>query len=259
MVEDYFHTCRFVKFQGISLNWASNGVCSRFAVNANVCEASLLVDVGKSKRFRIQCIFMGKQRNLRILSKEEMRQILEAAKKDLDHMIVQVTIEHGLRNSETLSLKKKHVNLGTRRLEIIGSKHNKDRQVPIPVEFQTKLAEWIEDLDSDEYLFPSPVTTSHLTPRYFQKKMHKLCLKAELYPSEIHTVQDINAKLDRRQIITPHTLRHTYATRLLRKGTPTHKVKRLLGHESVKTTIDTYEHLSIEDTREHVNETSMIA
>lgn len=48
----------------------------------------------------------------------------------------------------------------------------------------------------------------------------------------------------------PHSLRHTYATRLLRAGEPMAKVSRLLGHESVKTTVDIYGHLNIEDLRQ---------
>lgn len=200
---------------------------------------------------------MSTQKNLRILSEKEASRILEEAKNDLDHMLIATTLRHGLRNSEALSLKRKHVDLGSGRIEILDSKFNKDRQVPIPQDFRSNLAEWVADLESDDYLFPSPVNDNHLTPRYFQKKMHTICLKADLYPSEVQSQQDINVKLDRRQIITPHTLRHTFATRLLRNGTPMGKVKKLLGHTSVKTTIDTYQHLSIEDTREHIDEISM--
>lgn len=47
----------------------------------------------------------------------------------------------------------------------------------------------------------------------------------------------------------PHWFRHTYATRLLRGGTPIEVVSMLLGHASITTTIDTYGHLSVEDAR----------
>lgn len=47
----------------------------------------------------------------------------------------------------------------------------------------------------------------------------------------------------------PHWLRHTYATDLLRRGTPVEVVRELLGHASVATTIDTYAHLDVEDAR----------
>ena len=48
---------------------------------------------------------------------------------------------------------------------------------------------------------------------------------------------------------TPHELRHTYATELLRQGVAVEVVQKLLGHASVSTTIDTYSHLDIEDAR----------
>jgi integrase/recombinase XerD len=48
---------------------------------------------------------------------------------------------------------------------------------------------------------------------------------------------------------TPHELRHTYATDLLRRGVAVEVVQKLLGHASISTTIDTYSHLDIEDAR----------
>lgn len=43
--------------------------------------------------------------------------------------------------------------------------------------------------------------------------------------------------------------RHTYATRLLRRGVPAEVVQKLLGHASITTTTDTYAHLTVEDLR----------
>jgi integrase/recombinase XerD len=49
--------------------------------------------------------------------------------------------------------------------------------------------------------------------------------------------------------LTAHTFRHTFATELLRKGTPVEIVRELLGHASVATTVGTYAHLTVEDSR----------
>jgi site-specific recombinase XerD len=46
-----------------------------------------------------------------------------------------------------------------------------------------------------------------------------------------------------------HTTRHTFATRLIQQGVGMEAVARLLGHESVRTTVDTYVHLVVEDLR----------
>lgn len=49
--------------------------------------------------------------------------------------------------------------------------------------------------------------------------------------------------------LRPHATRHTFATRLIRAGVSMHHVQRFLGHSSVETTIGTYTHLVVEDTR----------
>ena len=47
----------------------------------------------------------------------------------------------------------------------------------------------------------------------------------------------------------PHMFRHTYASDLLRRGTPVEVVRDLLGHASIATTVDTYGHLTVQDSR----------
>ncbi|MGI8872788.1 MAG: tyrosine-type recombinase/integrase, partial [Egibacteraceae bacterium] len=56
----------------------------------------------------------------------------------------------------------------------------------------------------------------------------------------------------------PHWLRHTYATDLLRRGTPVEVVRELLGHASVSTTIDTYAHLGVEDARRALEDAGVL-
>ncbi|MGW7576973.1 tyrosine-type recombinase/integrase [Streptomyces sp. NPDC054765] len=62
---------------------------------------------------------------------------------------------------------------------------------------------------------------------------------------------DLVRRLRRRTGISfdPHWYRHTYATRLLRGGTPVEVVSKLLGHVSLTTTTETYGHLTAEDAR----------
>ena len=70
-------------------------------------------------------------------------------------------------------------------------------------------------------------------------------------PVGLPAVYDLVARLRRRTGIDfdPHWYRHTYATRLLRAGTPVEVVSTLLGHASMTTTVDVYGHLSVEDAR----------
>jgi integrase/recombinase XerD len=59
-------------------------------------------------------------------------------------------------------------------------------------------------------------------------------------------------------VATPHLLRHTYATRLLRAGVKAEIVQKLLGHASVSTTIDTYAHLTVEDVRRELHRAGLL-
>ena len=67
------------------------------------------------------------------------------------------------------------------------------------------------------------------------------------YPAVDRLVRRLRARTGVR--FTPHELRHTYATELLRRGVAVEVVQKLLGHASISTTIDTYSHLDIEDAR----------
>ena len=67
------------------------------------------------------------------------------------------------------------------------------------------------------------------------------------YGSVRRTVQRLSAATG--VVFTPHHLRHSYATDLLRRGVAPEIVQTLLGHASISTTIDTYSRLTIEDAR----------
>jgi integrase/recombinase XerD len=71
------------------------------------------------------------------------------------------------------------------------------------------------------------------------------------HPLAYQSVYDLVVRLRRRTGLDfdPHWFRHTYATELLRRGTPIETVSKLLGHASITTTIDTYGHLTPQDAR----------
>jgi site-specific recombinase XerD len=71
------------------------------------------------------------------------------------------------------------------------------------------------------------------------------------HPLAYPAVYDLVKRLRRRVGVDfdPHWFRHTYATRMLRAGTPVEVVSTLLGHASVTTTLNIYGHLTVEDAR----------
>lgn len=79
-----------------------------------------------------------------------------------------------------------------------------------------------------------------------EMKMRHYAIQCGLYPDDT-TYESVAEDIPYRERIVPHSLRHTYATRLLRAGEPMAKVSRLLGHENVQVTVDVYGHLNIED------------
>ncbi len=127
----------------------------------------------------------------------------------------------GLRISEALSLKVQHIRVVdgvAKHLRVIG-KGNKERQVPLPESFGRVLALSLVGKNADDYVFakkpggkpPGP----HATRAYLKKLIDKAGIEKK---------------------VTPHKLRHTYATRLLEKDVQLVDIQALLGHESIATT-----------------------
>ncbi len=168
------------------------------------------------------------------------------------HMLFKTTAKLGLRNSEAVSLQRKHIDLENQVVEINDSKNGKDRKVGIPDDFLEELRIYTQQLSSQDWLFPSKRSDSHLTPRAFQKKVREHSLEAGLYPTGI-TEEDVK-KLPYENRIMPHTLRHSYATIRLNNGQKMPKVSKLLGHNSIETTVNQYHHMKTNDLKEAANE-----
>ena len=127
----------------------------------------------------------------------------------------------GLRISEALSLKVQHIRVVdgiAKHVRVIG-KGNKERQVPLPEPFGRVLALSLVGKNGEDYVFAKKLggkpPSAHAARAYLKKLMDKT---------------DIDKK------ITPHKLRHTYATRLLEKDVQLVDIQALLGHESIATT-----------------------
>lgn len=186
----------------------------------------------------------------RILEPEEIFRLYQEIENEIHLMLLKTTLKHGLRNSEAVNLKKDHIDFGTDELLVYLGKGDKDRKIPIPNNFRDELKEYVEALET-EYLFPNG-RGSHYSTRYFEKLMDKYCVKAGLYPDNV-TIDNIREKIPKKRRITPHSLRHTYATQIYKKGVDLKKIQKLLGHSELATTADIYSHLSVEDVRDAVN------
>lgn len=161
-----------------------------------------------------------------ILSKEEVRLMLESIRNLKHRTMLSLIYSCGLRRGELIALKPGHLHFDRKILEIRGGKGKKDRIVPLGDRIITLLQEYLRMYKPETYLFEGQVRGQCYGDRSLQLVM-KQSLK--------------RAGLD--ETATLHWLRHSYATHLHESGTDIRYIQILLGHNSSRTT-EIYTHVS---------------
>lgn len=142
-----------------------------------------------------------------------------------DYLLMRLMLKTGLRAAEAVSLRPEHVDLMSGKLMVREGKGAKDRTLWVGEELLEELREWRErreaEAEESDYLLPTrkgtKVATSHLrrsVKRYAEK-----------------------AGIDEVERVSPHTLRHTFATRLYRETGKIRMVQKALGHADLSTTM----------------------
>lgn len=133
-------------------------------------------------------------------------------------LILALLYSSGLRVSELVSLRIDNVDLQERTMRIRG-KGEKDRLVLFDDETKKMIEDYLAQRgDDSEYLFINR-SNNHLTPRYVQMMI-----------KDYARVAGIKKK------VTPHILRHSFATHLLKNGVDIRAIQQLLGHSNLSTT-----------------------
>jgi integrase/recombinase XerD len=154
-----------------------------------------------------------------ILSKEEVKALLEAPR-NLGHRAILATMYGaGLRVSEVANLKVHDVDGGRKVISVRGGKGRKDRQVMLPHTLREVLAAYWRWKRPTEWFFPGDKPDSPIS----QKAIFLACRKAAQTAGIAKPVH-------------PHSLRHAFATHLLEDGANLLVIQTLLGHKSLKTT-----------------------
>lgn len=172
------------------------------------------------------------------LTYDEIVKLIETATNDSKYafrntLILELLYATGLRVSELSSIKLKHINFEERSIRVIG-KGSKERIV-----YYGKMA--AEALDN--YLKSRNKVNSNLDYLFLNNKGNQLSRSSiENIIKKLAFQSGIKTK------ISPHTLRHTFATHLLNEGAELRSVQELLGHENLKTT-QIYTHISNERLR----------
>jgi integrase/recombinase XerD len=143
----------------------------------------------------------------------------------------------GMRVSELVSLPVSSARGDPRMLLVMG-KGDKERMVPLSPDARTALGQWLKARDEAEeakeakglaasrFLFPSRGKDGHLTRHRFYLLIKELAVTGGVSPDKV----------------TPHTLRHAFATHLLANGADLRSIQTLLGHADIATT-EIYTHV----------------
>lgn len=179
----------------------------------------------------------------KFLTVEEVRNLIETALKHSDLALKRIGImlelmyASGLRVSELVSLTVNSVNYPKKQIFIRG-KGSKERIVPVAERALALLSEYedfrkvfIKKDGQSPWLFPSlRAACGHITRDSVYKEIKRLAVEAGIYPSRV----------------SPHVLRHSFATHLLNRGADLRAVQKMLGHEDIATT-EIYTHIISED------------
>ena len=135
-----------------------------------------------------------------------------------DKVILTLLYSTGLRISELVKLLKRDIDFDERTIRVRG-KGDKDRIVLFDENTKGLLLDYLDtDKNNTEYIFVNKNGNS-LTPRYVQMMIKKYADEAGI-----------------KKKVTPHVLRHSFATHLLKNGVDIRVIQQLLGHSSLSTT-----------------------
>ena len=163
--------------------------------------------------------------------------------------LVELAYASGLRVSELLALKVEAVRRDPAWL-IVRGKGAKERLAPLNASAREAVNVWLEvrdaarkpDMPDSPWLFPSPVGRNALTPRRFAQLLDQAAVDAGIDPSRV----------------SPHVLRHAFATHLLEGGADLRVVQTLLGHADIATT-QIYTHVATDRLSRMVQEKHPLA
>lgn len=158
-----------------------------------------------------------------VLEVEEARKLLDIPKKRYptgvrNKAMLSVMLNMGLRVSEVSNLKYIDISTYKRKLRVVNGKCNRDRDLIIPGYTLELLENWIIVRPKSRYFFTT-LEGSKVNIRYIQDMVTRYRKRSGI---------DKN--------VTPHTLRHTFATQFYRQTKDIETLRKILGHSDISTT-----------------------
>jgi site-specific recombinase XerD len=155
-----------------------------------------------------------------VLSPEEVARLLEAAPGPKYKAALSAAYAAGLRVSEVVALKVSDIDSERLLLRIEQGKGRKDRFAMLSPQLLELLRDWYRIARPAVWLFPGRDPMLPLTTRQFARTVHGAANMAGI-----------------KKRVTPHTLRHSFATHLLEQKTDVRLIQVLLGHAKLETTV----------------------
>ena len=162
----------------------------------------------------------------KVISKEEVLAIINHTNNIKHRCIVSLLYSAGLRRSELINLKISDIDSKRMVIRVEGAKGNKDRLTLLSTTVLNDLREYFKEWKPKKWLFEGENGTLY-SPTSIAKIINQAALKANV-----------------RKKVTPHMLRHSFATHLLENGTDLRNIQVLLGHNSLDTT-QIYTHVAV--------------
>jgi site-specific recombinase XerD len=163
-----------------------------------------------------------------VLSGTEVERVLDAVRSLKYRAIVMAQYAGGLRISEACRLRPEDSDSKRMVIHIRAGKGGKDRYTVLSERFLVHLRDYYRKHRPEGWLFPGKTAVGHASPETSRRVFHAAIATA-----------GISKK------ITPHVLRHCFATHLLESGVDISVIQALLGHGSIRAT-EVYTHISVE-------------
>lgn len=162
-----------------------------------------------------------------VLTKEEVKSLLNTPKKLKHRLILELMYSSGLRVSEVTKMKVNDMDLNNKMGRVISGKGKKDRNIILSENLINHVKKYLEEEKYQDYLFPGK-DEGHISTRAIQKLITLSAKKAGI-----------------KKRVFCHALRSSFATHLLESGTDIRIIQVLLGHTNLSTT-ERYTKVSLE-------------
>lgn len=165
-----------------------------------------------------------------VLSRNEALSLINALSNLKHKSILTLAYTTGLRRGEVLNLKPEHIDADRNQIRVVDGKGHKQRMVPVSNSVLGLLREYYKEYRPRTYLFEGWKSGAQYAPTSFARIVKRAALKAGI-----------------KKTVSPHVLRHSFASHMLEQGLNLKKLQLIMGHSTMKTT-SIYLHVTNTDT-----------